>query len=77
MVFPTLSFLIFYLIVWPLAWGAVRLGRHSLHKLVIIVVLCVGVPLVAVGIAAGVYASKKKRVRAATKTVSDGGSGVV
>lgn len=37
MVFPTLSFLIFYLIVWPLAWGAVRLGRHSLHKLVIIV----------------------------------------
>lgn len=36
MVFPTLSFLIFYLIVWPLSWGAVRLGRHTLHKLVII-----------------------------------------
>ena len=36
MVFPTLSFLLFYLVVWPLSWGAVILGRHTLHKLVII-----------------------------------------
>ena len=36
MVFPTLAFLLFYLVVWPLSWGAVLLGRHNLHKLVII-----------------------------------------
>lgn len=36
MVFPTLTFLIFYAIVWPLSWGAVWLRRHTLHKLVII-----------------------------------------
>ena len=36
MVFPTLAFLLFYLVVWPLSWGAVLLGRHTLHKLVII-----------------------------------------
>lgn len=36
MVFPTLSFLLFYLVVWPLSWGAVVLGQHTLHKLVII-----------------------------------------
>lgn len=36
MVFPTLSFVIFYLVVWPLSWAAVLLGRHTLHKLVII-----------------------------------------
>lgn len=36
MVFPTLAFLIFYCVVWPLAWAAVRVGRHTLHKLVII-----------------------------------------
>ena len=36
MVFPTLSFLLFYLVVWPLSWGAVLLGHHTMHKLVII-----------------------------------------
>ncbi|MFM9941712.1 MAG: MBOAT family O-acyltransferase [Hyphomicrobiaceae bacterium] len=36
MVFPTLSFLIFYCVVWPLSWAAVALGRHTLHKLIII-----------------------------------------
>ena len=36
MVFPTLSFLLFYLIVWPLAWSATALRQHTLHKLVII-----------------------------------------
>ena len=36
MVFPTLAFLIFYLVVWPLSWGAVALRRHALHKLIII-----------------------------------------
>ena len=36
MVFPTLAFLLFYLVVWPLSWGAVLLGRHNQHKLVII-----------------------------------------
>ena len=36
MVFPTLSFVLFYIVVWPLSWAAVLLGRHTLHKLVII-----------------------------------------
>ncbi len=36
MVFPTLSFLIFYVVVWPTSWLAVALRRHTLHKLVII-----------------------------------------
>ena len=36
MVFPTLSFVLFYILVWPLSWGALALGRHSLHKVVII-----------------------------------------
>lgn len=36
MVFPTLNFLIFYMLVWPLAWAMVRADRHTLHKLVII-----------------------------------------
>ena len=36
MVFPTLAFLLFYLVVWPASWGAVLIGRHGLHKLVII-----------------------------------------
>src|SRR5258708_4140210 len=36
MVFPTLSFLIFYLVVWPLSWAAVALRWHRVHKLVII-----------------------------------------
>lgn len=36
MVFPTLSFLLFYLIVWPLSWAAVLAKRHRLHKLVLI-----------------------------------------
>ena len=36
MVFPTLSFLVFYLITWPIAWGLVWLRQHTLHKLAII-----------------------------------------
>src|SRR5258708_25950267 len=36
MVFPTLSFLIFYLVVWPLSWAAVALRWHRVHKLVVI-----------------------------------------
>src|SRR5205807_41856 len=36
MVFPTLSFLVFYLVVWPLSWAAVALRWHRVHKLVII-----------------------------------------
>lgn len=36
MVFPTLGFLIFYAIVWPLSWLAVAWRQHTLHKLVII-----------------------------------------
>lgn len=36
MVFPTLTFLLFYLVVWPLSWGLVLAGRHALHKLLII-----------------------------------------
>ncbi|MEZ5852491.1 MAG: MBOAT family O-acyltransferase [Hyphomicrobiaceae bacterium] len=36
MVFPTLTFLLFYLVVWPLSWGLVLIGRHTLHKLAII-----------------------------------------
>jgi D-alanyl-lipoteichoic acid acyltransferase DltB (MBOAT superfamily) len=36
MVFPTLSFLIFYLVVWPLSWLAAALRWHRVHKLVII-----------------------------------------
>ncbi len=36
MVFPTLSFLVFYVVVWPLSWAAVALRWHRVHKLVII-----------------------------------------
>jgi len=36
MVFPTLSFLIFYCVVWPSSWLAVAAHRHTLHKLIII-----------------------------------------
>jgi alginate O-acetyltransferase complex protein AlgI len=36
MVFPTLSFLLFYLAVWPLSWAAVALRWHRAHKLTII-----------------------------------------
>ncbi|HRD76776.1 MAG TPA: MBOAT family O-acyltransferase [Hyphomicrobiaceae bacterium] len=36
MVFPTLAFLIFYCLVWPLSWGLVALRRHGAHKLSII-----------------------------------------
>jgi D-alanyl-lipoteichoic acid acyltransferase DltB (MBOAT superfamily) len=36
MVFPTLSFLVFYLITWPLSWAMVLLRRHALHKIVIV-----------------------------------------
>src|SRR5258708_10239501 len=36
MVFPTLSFLVFDLVVWPLSWAAVALRWHRPHKLVII-----------------------------------------
>ena len=36
MIFPTFDFLIFFVLVWPLAWGAIFLGRHTLHKCVII-----------------------------------------
>ena len=36
MVFPTLNFLIFYLVVWPLSWAAVFAGRHGLHKLILV-----------------------------------------
>lgn len=36
MVFPTLSFLVFYLVTWPLSWAAVRADRHTLHKLVLV-----------------------------------------
>ncbi len=37
MVFPTLAFLLFFLVVWPHAWIAVWMRQHTLHKLVIIV----------------------------------------
>ena len=36
MIFPTLNFLLFYMVVWPAAWALVLAGRHSLHKLAII-----------------------------------------
>ena len=36
MVFPTLSFLVFYLVTWPLAWATACLKKHALHKFVII-----------------------------------------
>lgn len=36
MVFPTLNFLLFYLVVWPLSWAAVWAGRHKLHKLILV-----------------------------------------
>ncbi len=36
MIFPTLNFLLFYMVVWPTAWGLVLAGRHNLHKLAII-----------------------------------------
>jgi alginate O-acetyltransferase complex protein AlgI len=36
MVFPTLNFLLFYLVLWPIAWALVCAGRHNLHKLAII-----------------------------------------
>ena len=36
MVFPTLSFLVFYLITWPISWALVWLRQHTLHKLAII-----------------------------------------
>ena len=37
MIFPTFNFLIFYVALWPAAWALVYLGRHNLHKVVIIV----------------------------------------
>src|SRR5262249_49985964 len=36
MIFPTLNFLLFYLVVWPTAWALVLAGRHNLHKAAII-----------------------------------------
>jgi alginate O-acetyltransferase complex protein AlgI len=36
MIFPTLNFFLFYLVVWPTAWGMVLVRRHNLHKLAII-----------------------------------------
>jgi alginate O-acetyltransferase complex protein AlgI len=36
MVFPTLNFLLFYLVLWPIAWALVCAGHHNLHKLAII-----------------------------------------
>ena len=36
MIFPTLNFLLFYLVVWPAAWGLALLRQHTLHKLAII-----------------------------------------
>ena len=36
MVFPTLNFLLFYLIVWPVSWLLARANWHRLHKLSII-----------------------------------------
>jgi D-alanyl-lipoteichoic acid acyltransferase DltB (MBOAT superfamily) len=35
-IFPTLSFLIFYLVTWPISWVMVLLRRHALHKIVIV-----------------------------------------
>jgi D-alanyl-lipoteichoic acid acyltransferase DltB (MBOAT superfamily) len=37
MVFPTLSFLVFYLVTWPASWALVLLRRHALHKAVIVI----------------------------------------
>ncbi len=36
MVFPTLSFLVFYLVTWPASWAMVLLRRHALHKVAIV-----------------------------------------
>src|ERR1700736_5238987 len=36
MIFRTLSFLIFFLCVWPAAWLPVVMGRHRLHKLAVV-----------------------------------------
>lgn len=36
MIFPTLNFMLFYLLVWPLSWAAVLANRHLLHKLLIV-----------------------------------------
>jgi alginate O-acetyltransferase complex protein AlgI len=36
MVFPTLSFLIFYLVTWPVAWALLLWRQHMVHKLAII-----------------------------------------
>jgi D-alanyl-lipoteichoic acid acyltransferase DltB (MBOAT superfamily) len=36
MIFPTLNFLLFYLVVWPASWGLALLRQHLLHKLLII-----------------------------------------
>jgi alginate O-acetyltransferase complex protein AlgI len=36
MIFPTLNFLLFYSVLWPLSWGLVLAGRHNLHKLAVI-----------------------------------------
>jgi len=35
-IFPTLNFLLFYTLVWPVAWGLLHLRRHHMHKLAII-----------------------------------------
>lgn len=36
MIFPTLDFLLFFLVVWVVAWALVAFDQHSLHKLAII-----------------------------------------
>ena len=36
MIFPTLDFLLFFLVVWVVSWGLVAAGRHQLHKVAII-----------------------------------------
>ncbi|HEX2886792.1 MBOAT family protein [Vineibacter terrae] len=36
MIFPTLNFLLFYVVVWPTAWLLARARQHVLHKLAII-----------------------------------------
>lgn len=36
MIFPTLSFTLFYLTLWPLSWALVKAGRHTLHKVALI-----------------------------------------
>ena len=36
MIFPTLDFLLFFLVVWVVSWGLLAAGRHQLHKIAIV-----------------------------------------